>query len=151
MLVSAISARFSRQISTTSANTRRVKRALFGLFEGAVSKDVVSRAWCKVKVDWDAWCARDLTGEDIVRLILDDTVIRTRLDRKAPNISVLAPIGVRRDGQKVLLSIRNMGGESTASWRQFLDDLDRRGLKRPEFVIVDGAPGLEAALVALWG
>jgi len=25
------------------------------------------------------------------------------------------------------------------------------GLKRPEFVIVDGAPGLEAALVALWG
>ena len=25
-------------------NTRRVKRALFGLFEGAVSKDVVSRA-----------------------------------------------------------------------------------------------------------
>ena len=44
-----------------------------------------------------------------------------------------------------------MGGESTAAWRQFLDDLDARALKRPEFVIVDGAPGLEAALVALWG
>ena len=132
-------------------NTRRVKRALFGLFEGAVSKDVVSRAWRKVKVDWDAWCARSLADEDIVRLILDGTVIRTRLDRKVTNISVLAAIGVRRDGQKVLLSIRNMGGESTSAWRQFLDDLDARGLKRPEFVIVDGAPGLEAALVALWG
>ena len=131
-------------------NTRRVKRALYGLFEGAVSKDVVSRAWRKVKVDWDAWCARSLAGEDIVRLILDGTVIKTRLDRRATNISVLAAIGVRRDGQKVLLSIRNMGGESTAAWRQFLDDLDARGLKRPEFVIVDGAPGLEAALVALW-
>ena len=58
---------------------------------------------------------------------------------------------MRRDGQKVLLSIRNMGGESTAAWRQFLDDRDQRGLKRPGFVIVDGAPGLEAALVALWG
>jgi transposase-like protein len=31
------------------------------------------------------------------------------------------------------------------------EDLDKRGLKRPQFVIVDGAPGLEAALVALWG
>ena len=133
------------------ANTRRVKRALFGLFEGAVSKDVVSRAWRKVKVDWDAWCARSLADEDIVRLILDGTVIKTRLDRKATNISVLAAIGVRRDGQKVLLSIRNMGGESTAAWGQFLADLDARGLKRPEFVIVDGAPGLEAALVGLWG
>ena len=44
-----------------------------------------------------------------------------------------------------------MGGESTAAWGQFLTDLDARGLKRPGFVIVDGAPGLETALVALWG
>jgi len=132
-------------------NTRRVKRALYGLFQGAVGKDVVSRAWRKVKVDWDAWCARNLADEDIVRLILDGTVIKTRLDRKATNISVLAAIGVRRDGQKVLLSIMNMGGESKAAWGQFLTDLDARGLKRPEFVIIDGAPGLEAALVALWG
>ena len=54
------------------------------------------------------------------------------------------------DGQKVLLCIMNMGGESTAAWRQFLDDLDKRGLKRPQFVIVDWAPGLGAALVAPW-
>ena len=135
----------------SGTNTRRGKRALFALFKGAVSKDVVSRAWRKVKGDWDAWCARSLADEDIIRLILDVTVIKTRIDRKTTNISVLAAIGVRRDGQKVLLSIMNMGGESTAAWRQFLDDLDARGLKRPEFVIVDGAVGLEAALVALWG
>jgi transposase-like protein len=131
-------------------NTRRVKRALCGLFDGAVSKDVVSRAWRKVKTDWEAWCTRSLADEDIVRLILDGTVVKTRLDRKATAISVLAAIGVRRDGQKILLSIRNMGGESKAAWRTFLDDLDARGLKAPAFVIVDGAPGLEAALAELW-
>jgi transposase-like protein len=132
-------------------NTRRVKRALYGLFQGAASKDVVSRAWRKVKVDWDVWVAWDLADEGIVHLILDGTVIKTRLDRKATNISVLAAIGVRRDGQKMLLSIMNMGGENKAAWGMFLGDLDVRGLKRPEFVLVDGAPGLEAALVGLWG
>lgn len=131
-------------------NTRRVKRALFGLFEGAVSKDVVSRAWRKVKTDWEAWCARSLADEDIVRLILDGTVVKARIDRKATAISVLAAIGVRRDGQKVLLAIRHMGGESRAAWRAFLDDLDARGLETPAFIIVDGAPGLEAALAELW-
>ena len=34
---------------------------------------------------------------------------------------------------------------------KFLDHLDALGLKWPEFVIVDGALGLEAALVALLG
>lgn len=60
-------------------------------------------------------------------------------------------IGVRRDGQKHLLSIRNVGGESAATSLQFLDDLNARGLQRPEFVIVDGARGLEVALTAIWG
>jgi len=135
----------------SGTNTRRVKRALSALFEGAVSKDVVSRTWRKVKVDWDAWCARSLADEDIVRLILDGTVVRTRIDKRATNVSVLAAIGVRRDGQKVLLSIRNMGGESRAAWASFLGDLDARDLRAPEFVVVDGAPGLEAALTELWG
>ena len=80
----------------SGTNTRRVKRALFGLFEGAVSKDVVSRAWRKVKVDWDAWCARSLGGRGHRLPILDGTVIKTRLDRKATNIAVLAAIGARR-------------------------------------------------------
>jgi transposase-like protein len=131
-------------------NTRRVRRALATLFAGAVGKDTVSRVWRKVKSDWDAWNARSLANEPIVRLILDGTVVRVRLDRKATTISLLVVIGVRADGQKVLLAIKGMGGESTEAWRAVLDDLIRRGLRRPEFLIVDGAPGLEAAIAVVW-
>ncbi len=131
-------------------NTRRVRRALGALFEGAVGKDTVSRVWRKVKSDWDAWNARSLVEEPIVRLILDGTVVRVRLDRKATSISLLVVIGVRADGQKVLLAIKSMGGESTEAWRAVLDDLIQRGLRRPEFLIVDGAPGLEKAIAAVW-
>lgn len=131
-------------------NTRRVRRALAALFGGAVGKDTVSRVWRKVSTDWQAWCRRSLAEEDIVRLILDGTVVRVRLDRKATSISLLVVLGIRRDGQKVLLAVRNMGGESEAAWRALLDDLTSRGLQTPEFVIVDGAPGLEKALAALW-
>ena len=120
------------------------------LFRGTVGKDVVSRTWRKVRTDWEAWSKRDLAGEEIVRLILDGTVVRVRLDRKATNLSLLVVLGVRRDGQKVLLSIRNMAGESEAAWRAVLDDLIARGLRTPEFLITDGAAGLERALAALW-
>lgn len=131
-------------------NTRRVRRALGALFGGAVGKDTVSRAWRKVQGDWEAWQKRDLSHDDIMRVILDGTVVKVRLDKRSTGISVLVALGVRRDGQKVLLGLRNMGGESEAAWRAFLDDLVARKLATPELLIIDGAPGLEAALTALW-
>ena len=150
-------ARMTRQVEALIAgaylsgtNTRRVKRALAALFGGAVGKDVVSRTWRKVRTDWDAWNARDLADEDIVRLILDGTVVRVRLDRKATSISLLVVLGVRRDGQKVLLAVKNMGGESEAAWRATLDGLVGRGLRTPDVLITDGGAGLERALAALW-
>jgi transposase-like protein len=131
-------------------NTRRVRRALAALFSGTVGKDTVSRTWRKVKGDWDAWNSRSLAEEPIVRLILDGTVVRVRLDRKATSISLLVVLGVRADGQKVLLAIKSMGGESAEAWRTVLDDLIKRGLRRPEFLIVDGAPGLDKAIAVVW-
>jgi transposase-like protein len=132
-------------------NTRRVRRALAKLFEGHIGKDIVSRAWQRTRAAWEAWQKRALAGDDIVRLILDGTVVKVRLDRKATAISLLIVLGVRRDGQKVVLAIKNMGGESEAAWRAVLDDLISRGMAKPELVIVDGGKGLEAALASLWG
>ena len=36
-----------------------------------MSKDFVSRAWRKVKMDWQTWRTRSLEDEDIVRVILN--------------------------------------------------------------------------------
>ena len=73
---------------------RNTQSAVFG---GAVSKDTVSRVWRKVKGDWDAWNARSLAEEPIIRVILDGTVVRVRLDRKATSIVLLVPGGKFQD------------------------------------------------------
>ncbi len=70
----------------SGTDTRRVRRAPPAVFSGAIGKDVVSRAWSKVKGDWDAWNNCSLAEEPIVGLILDGTVVRVRLDRKATSI-----------------------------------------------------------------
>ena len=129
-------------------NTRRVRRALAAVFAEGVGKDVVSRVWRKVKTDWDL--ERPLAREEpIVRLILDGRW--SRAARPQGDLD-LAPRRHRRarDGQKVLLAVKNMGGETSRGLAGVLDDLIARGLRRPEFLIVDGAPGLEKALAAVW-
>jgi hypothetical protein len=150
-------------------STRRVHRALAGLLAGRVGKDVVSRAWQRTRAAFEARQKRDLAGEGIARLILDGTVVEARLDKRATAISLPIALGIRCDGQKAVLAIRNMGGESEAAWRAVLEDMALRGLAEPELVIVDGGPrapfgrspgdridraaadGLEAALAGLWG
>jgi transposase-like protein len=52
--------------------------------------------------------------------------VRVRLDKKATAISLLVALGVRRDGQKVLLAIKNMSGESEAAWQALLENLVAR-------------------------
>src|SRR6202046_800681 len=88
-------------------NTRRVRRALAALFGGAVGKDTVSRTWRKVKSDWDAWNTRSLAKDPIVRLILEGTVVRVRLDRKATSISLLVVIGGREGGHKAGAAVKS--------------------------------------------
>ena len=59
-------------------------------------------------------------------------------------------LGVRRDGRKVLLAVKGMGGAGEAAWRAVLDELTARGLRTPEFLTVDGAAGIGRALAAPW-
>jgi transposase-like protein len=46
---------------------------------------------------------------------------------------------------------KNMGGETSQAWRIVPNALIKRGLRQPEFLVVDGGTGLEQALAALWG
>ena len=67
--------------------------------------------------------------------------MRVRLYRKATSIVLLLVLGVREDDQKVLLAVKNMGGETSEAWRAVLDDLGKRELRRPEFLMSTAEPG----------
>src|SRR5207245_2197059 len=88
-----VAARFTDgcwHIDTAKGNTDIAD--VFISASGAVGKDTVSRVWRKVKADWDAWNARSLAEEPIVRLILDGTAVRVRLDRQAtPTVPLVGP------------------------------------------------------------
>jgi hypothetical protein len=59
----------------------------------------VSRVWRQIKADWESWNRRDLSQEDIVRLILDGTVVKVRLYKKATSISLLVVWTKRSKGK----------------------------------------------------
>jgi transposase-like protein len=132
-------------------NTRRLKGALAPLLRGGpLSKDAISRLVGRLRGDFETWRSRDLAEEDIRYLFLDGWFPKVRIGRRRERVPVLVTLGVRGDGQRVVLDLRLAGDESAASWGEVLASLITRQLRRPVLAVVDGNPGLLAALQTHW-
>ena len=132
-------------------NTRKIRSALGPLLEGAaLSKSTVSRIVSRLSGHFDVWRSRDLSGEDIAILFLDGFNLKIRLGRKVSSIPVLAVIGVRTDGTKVLLALELRTSESETAWSAVTDDLCERGVKALVLAVIDGNKGLHSAVKTTW-
>lgn len=132
-------------------NTRRIRGALEPLLSGAaLSKSAVSRLVLRLEESYRTWQRRDLAEEKIVYLYLDAIYPKVRSGGRVVSLAVLVALGVRENGEKVLLSLMTAGAESADGWQMLLDDLAVRRMGRPRLVISDGNSGLGAALDRQW-
>jgi putative transposase len=132
-------------------NTRRLRGALSPLLRGApLSKDAVSRLVGRLRDEFTAWSTRDLAAEEVCYLFLDGWYPRVRIGKKRVRVPVLVVLGVCADGRRIVLAMRIAGQESEAAWRELLQALVERHLGTPTLAVIDGNPGLQAALRAQW-
>jgi len=135
----------------SGTNTRRIKGALAPLLRGGPpSKDAVSRLVGRLADDFETWRHRDLTEDQIQYLLMDGWYPKVRIGKRRVRVPVLVTLGVRADGQRVVLDVRLTGDESTAAWRDVIRSLVERQVGRPLLAIIDGSPGLAAALREQW-
>jgi len=135
----------------SGTNSRRLKGALAPLLRGGpLSKDAVSRLVGRLKSDFEEWCQRDLSQEAIRYLMLDGWYPKVRIGRRRVRVPVLVTLGIKADGQRVVLDLRLAGQETTQAWQEVIEKLVERGIGVPRLAVVDGNPGLHAALRAQW-
>lgn len=135
----------------SGTNTRRLRGALSPLLRGApLSKDAVSRLVGRLREDFEAWAKRDLGELKIRYLFLDGWYPRVRIGKKRVRVPVLVTLGVCADGRRVVLDLRLAGGESEQAWLDAVRSLAARNLGAPILAVIDGNPGLAAALKVQW-
>jgi transposase-like protein len=135
----------------SGANTRRLRGALAPLLRGApLSKDAVSRLVGRLREDFAAWAKRDLGEVKVCYLFLDGWYPRVRIGKKRVRVPVLVTLGVCADGRRVILDLRLAGVESERAWLDAVHSLVARNLGAPVRAVIDGNPGLAAALKLQW-
>jgi putative transposase len=135
----------------SGANGRRIRGALSPLLRGSpLSKSAISRVVGRLEELFSQWRRRSLASEPVVFLYLDAIALRVRIAKKVISVPVLLGLGVKEDGQKVILDLELFQSESSSCWDGFVEGLVSRGLKPPCVVIMDGNKGLRAAVEKNW-
>lgn len=133
------------------SNSRRIRSALAPLLRGGpLSKDAVSRLVGRLAEDFRSWQTRDLADDQIRYLLLDGWYPKVRLGKRRVRVPVLVTMGVRADGQRIVVDLRLAGDESAAAWRDVIQQLQARHLGTPALAVIDGNPGLATALREAW-
>lgn len=126
-------------------STRDIE-ALFRSEEGKllISRTAVSEVTETLWEEYEEFATRDLSELKPLYLFLDGLAERLRPGAKRE--AILCAWAITWEGRKVLVALAPGTKESTDCCRDFLHDLQRRGLADPVLIVTDGAAGLIRAV-----
>ncbi|MEU0212464.1 IS256 family transposase [Streptomyces canus] len=109
-----------------------------------LSPATVTRLTQQWQADHAAFMDRDLAEVDCVYVWVDGIHLNVRLEEARTCVLVL--VGVRADGSKELVALKDGYRESGESWADLLRDCARRGMRAPVLAVGDGVLGFWKAL-----
>ena len=124
---------------------RDFSRAISYLCAGAsISPAQINHLAQEYQKEYDAFQSRKFSQNRYYYVWADGVYLKGGPDRD--KIANLVILGVNQDGEKELLGLVEGYRESTASWKDLLVDLKKRGLNTPALAIADGNLGFWGAL-----
>lgn len=132
-------------------STRRVGEVLEKTFGYKVSAGTVSEICKKLdKLLREFW--RRPIPDKWRYLIFDAIVIKNRSALGSEKRYVLVAVGIDTEGNREILSFKQVESESEVAWETFVLNLSNRGLagEHLELITTDGNKGLIAALNTVW-
>lgn len=139
------------QMYSRGLSTRDVEDAFRDPYTGELllSRTAVSEITESLWEDYQHFCQRDLSDFDVEYVFLDAVYESLRRQGNIKE-ALLCAWGICRDGRKVLLHLALGNKESTSAWRQFVRDMQQRGLPIPVLIASDGAPAVIAVIEELY-
>jgi putative transposase len=138
-LISALAECYVQGVST-----RKVGAICQELFGDALSHETVSRYVGELDAELGPWRERMLESR-YPYLMLDARYEKARVEHRIVDVAVLVAIGVSEEGERHVLGVEVVHGETRTSWGEFLGRLIERGLRGVELIVSDAHAGLQEA------
>ena len=129
-------------------STRKVSQITEQLCGTEISATQVSRIAKVLDEELEQFRNRELGAYRV--MYLDAHYEKVRVHGTVQDLAILKAIGINRWGKREVLGVSATLSEAEVHWREFLQSLQRRGLKGVELVVSDDHVGLRAARRAVW-
>lgn len=136
------------EMYVNGVSTRKVAKITEELCGFHVSSTQVSNAAKLLDEELEKWRNRSLGS--FPYLTLDARYEKVRHGGAVIDCAVLVAIGVSRSGHREVLGVSVSLSEAEVHWREFMKDLQQRGLHGVELITSDSHKGLKAALKAVF-
>ena len=131
----------------TGTSTRKVDDLVKALgCESGISKSTVSRICAQIDADVHVLRTRRLDHQPFVYVWLDATYVHVRENRRVVSKAIVIATGLRADGHREVLGLDVGDSENETFWKEFLGELNDRGLAGVRLVISDAHAGLVKAI-----
>ena len=132
------------QMYIEGVSTRKVAKITEELCGFDVSSSQVSKCTAMLDTEMKIWRERPLGCFPYV--IFDARYEKVRHGKQVVDAAVLVAIGIDKSGNREILGTSVALSEAEVHWRQFMQDLQERGLHGMKMFISDAHSGLKAAL-----
>ena len=129
-------------------STRKVSAILEKMCGLEVSSTQVSNASKQLDEEFERWRSRPLGKIEYIQL--DARYEKVRQDGVVLSCAVLIATGVMEDGRRSVLGTSVSLSEAEVHWRQFLLNLQKRGLHGMKMITSDDHTGLKSALKSVF-
>jgi transposase-like protein len=129
-------------------STRKVSAIVEELCGTSVSSTQVSQCAAKLDAHLEIWRNAPLGVTPYV--IVDARYEKVRLDGRVLDCAVLIASGVKPSGKRRILGASVALSEAEVHWRDFLNSLQKRGLRGIKLIVSDDHAGLKAARKAVF-
>jgi transposase-like protein len=129
------------QLYSKGMSTRDIKEVIKQLYGKELSPQAVTEITKEIEEERLAWEKRPLKKRYCV-IFIDALFVKVRRDTVASD-AVYIVAGIDDEGYRDILRQYVAGEESSAFWRQVLQDIKSRGVDEVLLFVFDGLPGLE--------
>jgi putative transposase len=133
------------QMYVQGVSTRKVAAITEELCGHEFSASSISTITARLDAQLEEFSRRRLT-EEFPYVVVDARYERVREGGVIVSRAILIALGIDWEGRRQVLAVEYANRESQSSWREFLLQLQGRGLTGVQFVVSDDHPGLKAAI-----